>query len=155
MLYMITRLCMMEEFISSLLFSLWMIRYVFRSLCVVIFRMLNLSTMVSLAMTINDEEVRNVLFCIGPLKALGPDGFYALFYQSQWDTVVLDVCTWIHDVFFGKLPIPSINNTRLVLILKIKSPISLSHFRPIIVCNDSNDSKTLKNDPIDSNDSIS
>ncbi|KAG5032482.1 hypothetical protein JHK82_016063 [Glycine max] len=39
---------------------------------------------------ITDEEIRRVIFGMGSFKALGEDGFHALFYQSQWDWVQVD-----------------------------------------------------------------
>lgn len=36
---------------------------------------------------ITDEEIRRVIFGMGSFKALGEDGFHALFYQSQWDVM--------------------------------------------------------------------
>ncbi|KAA3483626.1 Retrovirus-related Pol polyprotein LINE-1 [Gossypium australe] len=46
-----------------------------------------------------------------------------------------DVCSWVCDVFFFKLPNSSINKTLLVLIQKIKSPDFLFHYHPISLCN--------------------
>ena len=34
-----------------------------------------------LAMEVDDEEIRNVVFQMGPLKSSGSDGIPALFYQ--------------------------------------------------------------------------
>ncbi|KAK5832487.1 hypothetical protein PVK06_016289 [Gossypium arboreum] len=48
---------------------------------------------------VSDEEIKSALFDMAPLKALGSDGFYALFYQSQWDHVGTSVCTWVKEVF--------------------------------------------------------
>ncbi|KAG8483541.1 hypothetical protein CXB51_023295 [Gossypium anomalum] len=36
---------------------------------------------------VSDEEIKGTLFDMAPLKALGSDGFHALFYQFQWDHV--------------------------------------------------------------------
>lgn len=66
-----------------------------------------------------------------PLKALGPDGLYTLFYQNQWETVRQDVYNWVYGVFSGQPIDRSINSTLSVLIPKSQSPKSISHFRPI------------------------
>ena len=39
----------------------------------------------SLCKTFTDEEISDALFQIGPLKAPGPDGFPARFFQRNWD----------------------------------------------------------------------
>ncbi|XP_016750407.1 uncharacterized protein [Gossypium hirsutum] len=36
---------------------------------------------------VSDEEIKIALFDMTPLKALGSDGYHALFYQSQWENV--------------------------------------------------------------------
>lgn len=36
--------------------------------------------------SVSDEEVKQVVFSIGSLKAPGEDGLPALFYQKSWDT---------------------------------------------------------------------
>ncbi|KAH1082513.1 hypothetical protein J1N35_022274 [Gossypium stocksii] len=44
---------------------------------------------------VSDEEIKEALSDVAPLKALGSDSFHGLFYQSQWDHVGTSVCTWI------------------------------------------------------------
>jgi hypothetical protein len=39
----------------------------------------------------SDKEISDAMFQIGPLKALGPDGFPARFFQRHWDTMKGDV----------------------------------------------------------------
>lgn len=38
-----------------------------------------------------EEEISNALFQIGPLKALGPDGLPARFFQRNWDLLKADI----------------------------------------------------------------
>lgn len=33
------------------------------------------------------EEIKHAVFALGSLKASGPDGLHALFFQSQWSTI--------------------------------------------------------------------
>jgi hypothetical protein len=39
-----------------------------------------------------DDEINTYLFQIGSIKALGPDGFPALFYQTHWEFLKDEVC---------------------------------------------------------------
>jgi hypothetical protein len=38
-----------------------------------------------------EKEISDALFQMGPLKAPGPDGFPARFYQRHWETLRGDV----------------------------------------------------------------
>ncbi|KAM2535579.1 hypothetical protein TB1_021135 [Malus domestica] len=37
------------------------------------------------------EEIKDVIFQMGGMKALGPDGFHGVFYHSFWDIIVYDM----------------------------------------------------------------
>ena len=57
-----------------------------------------------------------------------------LFFQSFWSTVDVDVCDAVLDCLQNcKIP-PDINRTHIVLIPKIKSPESITEYRPISLC---------------------
>jgi hypothetical protein len=50
-----------------------------------------------------EEEISNALFQIGPLKAPGPDGFPARFFQWNWEVLRTDVIAafkrFLHGVY--------------------------------------------------------
>lgn len=58
-----------------------------------------------LCMEFSDEEIGNALFQIGPLKAPGPDGFPARFFQRNWGMMKEDIGRAVKE-FFAKGVIP-------------------------------------------------
>lgn len=89
----------------------------------------------TLEVDITNDDIKSALFSMGSLKVSGPDGFHALFYQSQWETIGTDVCNWVHGVFSNQSISSNINKTFLVLIPKTKFPESMGQLRPISLCN--------------------
>ncbi|KAA3460795.1 reverse transcriptase [Gossypium australe] len=83
---------------------------------------------------VSNEEIKNALFDMAPLKAPGSDGFHAHFFQSQWDTVGWAVCQWVQGIFDGNNIEKDLNNTLIVLIPKKESPEDFSQFKPISLC---------------------
>lgn len=47
----------------------------------------------------SDEEISDALFQTGPLKAPGPDGFPARFFQRNWDTLKDNVVKAVKKFF--------------------------------------------------------
>jgi hypothetical protein len=81
------------------------------------------------------EEVGDALFQIGPIKAPGPDGLPARFFQRNWGVMKGDVIQAVRDFFrTGHIP-EGINDTIIVLIPKGNTPEQLADFRPICLCN--------------------
>lgn len=72
---------------------------------------------------------------MGALKAPGPDGFQALFYQKNWDLISPSVYKVVMDVLTGKQIPDGLNETHIVLLPKTDHPEAASHFRPIGLCN--------------------
>lgn len=89
----------------------------------------------SLDMAYTGDEVKKALFQMFPLKAPGPDGFPARFFQKHWDICGDEVVKTVLLIVNGEESAESINNTYLVLIPKVKIPTLLSQFRPISLCN--------------------
>jgi hypothetical protein len=81
------------------------------------------------------EEISAALNQMSPLKAPGPDGFSACFYQTNWATIHPEVCAAIlHFLNTGEID-ASINTTHIALIPKNLSPGSILDYRPISLCN--------------------
>lgn len=83
----------------------------------------------------SDREIGDALFQIGPLKAPGPDGFPARFFQLNWGTLKSDVINAVRQFFnTGSMP-PGANDTIIVLIPKSNDAKELKDFRPISLFN--------------------
>ncbi|OMO67492.1 reverse transcriptase [Corchorus capsularis] len=89
----------------------------------------------SLLVSITDEEVKQAVFQMGELKSLGPDGFNGQFFQTHWEVVQEDICNMVKNFFRSGKILKEINCTEIVLIPKVKSPESVTQFRPISLCN--------------------
>ncbi|XP_031116600.1 uncharacterized protein LOC116020256 [Ipomoea triloba] len=81
------------------------------------------------------EEVKSALFDMRPLKAPGPDGFHAVFYQKAWQVVGRSVFLQVNQFMnSGKLD-EGMNDTLIALIPKTGCPTNASQYRPISLCN--------------------
>ena len=70
-----------------------------------------------------------------PDKAPSSNGFLATFYQQNWEVAGRDVRKMVQQCFeFGRI-IKNINETILVLILKVLNPANLKQFYPISLYN--------------------
>lgn len=89
----------------------------------------------SLTKVFSDKEVGDALFRIGPLKAPGPDGFPARFFQRNWSTLKDEIVRAMQRFFVDRVITEGINDTVIVLIPKGNDPQSLKDFQPISLCN--------------------
>ena len=83
----------------------------------------------------SDEEIGDALFQIGPLKAPGPDGLPAQFFQRNWGLMKDDIIRAVKEFFASGVMPPGVNDTCIVLIPKVPHPEHLKDFRPISLCN--------------------
>ncbi|XP_045088740.1 uncharacterized protein [Aegilops tauschii subsp. strangulata] len=83
----------------------------------------------------SDKEISDALFQMGPLKAPGPDGFPARFFQRHWGMMKNDIIEAVRQFFSSGVMPEGVNNTTIVLIPKVDNPQRLSEFRPISLCN--------------------
>jgi len=80
-------------------------------------------------------DVKEAIDQMHPLKAPGPDGLPAIFFQKYWHIVGSDVGTLALDILNEGKSLECVNRTFVVLIPKCKNPSSPSQFRPISLCN--------------------
>ena len=74
------------------------------------------------------DEVKKALFQMFPVKAPGPDGFPAHFFQRHWDVCGEEVTRVVLRIVNGTESAECINKTLLVLIPKVKNLTSLTQF---------------------------
>ncbi|XP_057427344.1 uncharacterized protein LOC130720679 [Lotus japonicus] len=83
------------------------------------------------------EEIKQALFSIGNLKSPGPDGYHALFFKHNWDTLKESISLFVNRIFLQPKLIEEVNATVIALIPKVKVPERANQFRPIALCNTS------------------
>ena len=83
----------------------------------------------------SQQEVKDPLFHMFPMKSPGPDGFPAHFFQRHWDVCGETVTRAVLAIVRGDESPACLNDTLLVLIPKVSNPTLLSQFRPISLCN--------------------
>ena len=81
------------------------------------------------------DEILKALRCLPPLKAPGPNGFHALFFQNNWHVMDQSIIQTIQGIFEQLRIPPTWGHTNLVLILKVAHPENITQFRPISLCN--------------------
>lgn len=84
---------------------------------------------------ISNMEIKDAVLNIGAAKALGPDGFQGIFFQSFWDIIAAKVKGIVAECLVGNGSPSSINSTNIALILKVLNPETVNQFRPICLCN--------------------
>ena len=82
-----------------------------------------------------DAEILQAIHQLGPLKAPGPDGIPAAFYQKFWPIVQQDVLHMVKAFFHSGFLLKSLNHTFITLIPIVPTPERVTQFRPISLCN--------------------
>lgn len=81
------------------------------------------------------REVEEALFQMNLLKAHGPDGIPALFFQKFLHIVGPDVSKTVLEVLNNNKDLGLINNIHIALIPKCKNPFIPKYLQPISLCN--------------------
>lgn len=81
------------------------------------------------------EDVSTALNQMGALKAPGPDGYSASFFQQNWGTIQREVCNAIFHFFHLEELDDHINATNIALVPKKTFATHVTDFRPISLCN--------------------
>lgn len=89
---------------------------------------------VKLMAQVEDWEIKEAVFSIGALKAPGPDGFNALFFQKNWKTIKDDIGRAVKAFFHHGIISEEVNETLVALAPKVPLPESINQ-RPISCCN--------------------
>lgn len=87
-----------------------------------------------LSKPILNDKIKEALFDMAPLKALGSNGFHGYFFQSQWDSVGEAVYEWVQGIFGSSKIDDDLNNTLIVLIPKKEHPEDFNQFQPTSLC---------------------
>jgi ribonuclease HI len=82
-----------------------------------------------------EVEVCSAVHQMAPMKAPGPDGFDAHFFQKNWAIVGVEVCKAVLFSLNSGVINKEINSTYIALIPKTKNPTNVTDFRPISLCN--------------------
>ncbi|KAA3471229.1 Retrovirus-related Pol polyprotein LINE-1 [Gossypium australe] len=83
---------------------------------------------------VTNEEINVALFDMAYLKGSGSDGFHALFFQKQWNTVGDAVCNWVRSNFNKGTIDAELKNTLIVLTPKVDSLEDFTQYLPISLC---------------------
>lgn len=82
-----------------------------------------------------NREIYTVIMSMNPLKALGPDGLQAVFYQKAWTMVGPSVSEYVRCILEGEEMLEPVSEDLVVLIPQVDSPSLITQFQPISLCN--------------------
>lgn len=72
---------------------------------------------------------------MAPLKAPGPDGVHALFFQENWEVVGPTMFALVREAFMIGTFSSILNQTHITLMSKVEQAETVNHLRPISLSN--------------------
>lgn len=84
---------------------------------------------------VSGDEVKMVIDQMGGLKAPGPDGVPAIFYQQNWEVTGPTLCRFVRSVFDSGVFPDNLNRSFISLIPKVDFPEVVQQLRPIALSN--------------------
>lgn len=98
-----------------------------------LFKMISMMDAIRIEFPFSLEEVKTAIWQCGSEKAPGPDGYIFKFFKKLWDIVKYDVMNFVrYFEEYGALS-HGCNSSFIKLVPKVKDPLSLNDFRPIIL----------------------
>lgn len=88
-----------------------------------------------LGVSLSEEEVYQAVNLMSPLKASGPDGLHANFYQRNLSVINKHATKFVTDIWTQRQHLHEVNKVRVILIPKKWNPSNISMFRPISLYN--------------------
>lgn len=73
------------------------------------------------------EEIKGAVFQLGALKAPGPDGFPAIFFQHYWKEVGVAITEMVQHFFRSSYLLKHINHSFIALLLRLITRLGLSN----------------------------
>jgi len=83
----------------------------------------------------SEDEIFQAIFSLNKDSAPGPDGFGALFFQTYWSIIKLDVTKAALQFFSTGWILPNFNSNNIVLIPKTNNAGTINDYRPIAIEN--------------------
>ena len=82
-----------------------------------------------------ENEVREALFMMHPVKTPGPDGMTTLFFQHSWHIIKKDLVDMVNNFLVTGILDPRLYITNICMIPKTEKPTRMTELRPISLCN--------------------
>jgi len=83
----------------------------------------------------SEAEIDMTVFSLNKKSTPNLDGFDAIFFQSYWNTVMIEVINAVQEFFATGKMLNNFNSNTIVLILKINNAYTINQFRHIALAN--------------------
>lgn len=76
----------------------------------------------------SEEEIKENVWNLHPLKSPGPDGFQGIFYRKYWNIIKDNLCNFVWECFRCGRILERSNRTFIALIPKIDIACNFNQF---------------------------